>query len=118
MSLISIGIVGGHFRTARSLINSRNELEQTCCTKLRIVEITCTKESHYTTKRIKSKIANCSLVFLILSYGGHNINNIIWQLKRKASIPGDVVILPGSISTTGLIRKITAKIITLTNFIS
>ena len=66
MKPISIGIVGGHPYTAQSPIDSRNELEQTCRTKLRIVEITCARESRHNTKRIKSKIANCSLVYLIL----------------------------------------------------
>jgi hypothetical protein len=77
------------------------------------VEIPCSREGRHNTKRIKSKIVNCSLIFLILRYGGHDINNIVWQLKRKASITGDIVILPGSISKTGLIRAIEARIITL-----
>ncbi len=113
MNTLSIGIIGGHPDTARSVVNSRTELEQTCGTKLRIVDIPCSREGRHNTKRIKSKIVDCQLIFLIVRYGGHDLNNIVWQLKRKATIMGNIIILPGSISKTGVMKAIEARVLNL-----
>lgn len=107
---LSIGIIGGHPDTARHALQALPELEQSCGTKLRIVEVPCSRETCCNIKRLKSKIIGCQLIFLIIRYGGHDIPNIVRQLKRKESIEGQIIPISHSIGRTGLIRILQSNI--------
>jgi hypothetical protein len=107
---LSIGIIGGHPDTARHATNALRELEQSCGIKLRLVKISCSRERSCNAKRIKDKIVDCQLIFLFICYSGHDIPNIVRQLKRRESFEGRIIPISHSLGRTGLIRMLRRNI--------
>jgi hypothetical protein len=114
-NILSIAIVGGHPDTSRNVSESSNlkQLEQTCKKQIQIVRLPGSRNSSSKTREIKSKILNCQLIFLILRYGGHDLSNIVLNLKRKGRIKGEVITLAYSIGRTGLLEEIKNQILSL-----
>lgn len=99
LSSLRLALVGGHGQTRREVIRELRSKYQLNYT----VEIEPSSVERISTSSIQSKIAGCNLIAVVTGYIGHDLSNIISQLKYK--IKGEVCWI-NCRGKTGMVREI------------
>ncbi|MEB3311645.1 MAG: hypothetical protein VKJ02_15585 [Snowella sp.] len=101
LSSISLALVGGHSTTRRAVIQ---ELKENYALQSAI-EVPPSSEAYINQNTVQEKIQNSDLIAVITGYIGHDLTNIISDLKRNHALKGEVLFL-NCRGKSGIIRSI------------
>jgi len=104
LASIRLALVGGHQATRREVIRElcENYGLQNC------VEVPPSSEAYISRSEVQTKISNCNLITVITGYMGHDLSQIISDLKKDGSLTGDVFFLACR-GKSGVVRGILNK---------
>ena len=89
LSLIVLGLVGGHPATRRSVIQ-----ELTAHYGLKHwVTIPPLREASIRKSKLKKKLSRCNVIVIIADYMSHPLTHAIYRLQASGALKGDVVLL-------------------------
>ncbi|HEY9815479.1 MAG TPA: hypothetical protein V6D20_06715 [Candidatus Obscuribacterales bacterium] len=89
LSLIVLGLVGGHPTTRRSVIK-----ELTTHYGLKHwVTIPPLREASIRKSKLKKKLSRCNVIVIIADYMSHPLTHAIYRLQASGALKGDVVLL-------------------------
>lgn len=89
LSLIVLGLVGGHPATRRSVIN-----ELTTHYGLKHwVTIPPLREASIRKGKLKKKLSRCDLIVIIADYMSHPLSHAIYNLQTSGALKGEIVLL-------------------------
>ncbi len=89
LSLIVLGLVGGHPATRRSVIK-----ELTTHYGLKHwVTIPPLREASIRKSKLKKKLSRCNVIVIIADYMSHPLTHAIYRLQASGALKGDVVLL-------------------------
>ncbi|GAA6623072.1 hypothetical protein NUACC26_088970 [Scytonema sp. NUACC26] len=102
---VHLALVGGHQATRREVIR---ELSENYGLK-KYVEIGSSRETYINRSNIQAKISNCNLIAVITGYMGHDLSQIVSDLKKDGVLTGDVFFLACR-GKSGIVRSILKKV--------
>jgi hypothetical protein len=105
LTSIRLALVGGHQATRREVIRELCEnygLQN-------YVEVAPSSEAYISRSEVQAKISNCNLITVITGYMGHDLSQIISDLKKDGSLTGDVFFLACR-GKSGVVRGILNKV--------
>ncbi|BAZ19267.1 hypothetical protein NIES4073_01370 (plasmid) [Kalymmatonema gypsitolerans NIES-4073] len=105
LASIHLALVGGHQATRREIIRElcENYGLQNC------VEVAPSSEAYINRSNVQAQISNCNLIAVITGYMGHDLSQIISDLKKDGALTGDVFFLACR-GKTGVVRAILNKV--------
>ncbi len=112
MASIRLALVGGHQATRREVIRELCEnygLQN-------YVEVVPSSEAYISRSEVQAKISNCNLITVITGYMGHDLSQIISDLKKDGSLTGDVFFLACR-GKSGVVREILNKVMKILPFL-
>lgn len=101
LSSLRLALVGGHVATRREVIRELNEsysLEDT-------VEVAPSSETYIDRSSVQTKISDRDLIAVITGYMGHDLSQIVSNLKKNGALVGEVLLLPCR-GKSGVVREI------------
>lgn len=101
LSSISLALVGGHTTTRRAVIQ---ELEENYALQ-NAIEVSPSSEAYINRNTVQEKIQNYDLIAVITGYIGHDLTNIVSDLKRNQALKGELLFL-NCRGKSGIIRSI------------
>jgi hypothetical protein len=112
LASIRLALVGGHQATRREVIRELCEnygLQN-------YVEVVPSSEAYISRSEVQAKISNCNLITVITGYMGHDLSQIISDLKKDGSLTGDVFFLACR-GKSGVVREILNKVMKILPFL-
>ncbi len=105
LASIHLALVGGHQATRREVIRElcENYGLQNC------VEVAPSSEAYISRSNVQSQISNCNLIAIITGYMGHDLSQIVSDLKKDGTLTGDVFFLACR-GKSGVVRAILNKV--------
>lgn len=101
LSSLRLALVGGHEATRREVIR---ELKQGYSLK-DTVEIAPSSEAYVDRSSVQAKISDCDLIAVITGYMGHDLSQIVSNMKKDGALVGEVLLLPCR-GKSGIVRNI------------
>lgn len=104
LASIRLALVGGHQATRREVIRElcENYGLQNC------VEVAPSSEVYISRSNVQAQISNCNLIAVITGYMGHDLSQIVSDLKKDGTLTGDVFFLACR-GKSGVVRAILNK---------
>lgn len=103
LSGLRLALVGGHPDTRREVIRELSE-------NYRLqdyVEVAPSSEAYLSRSSVRAKIGNCDLIVVITGYMGHDLSQIVSELKRDGALNGQVLLLGRQVKAkSGVVREI------------
>ncbi|MHC0066867.1 hypothetical protein ACWATR_28795 [Nostoc sp. UIC 10890] len=105
LASIRLALVGGHQATRREVIRElcENYGLQNC------VEVAPSSEVYISRSNVQAQISNCNLIAVITGYMGHDLSQIVSDLKKDGTLTGDVFFLACR-GKSGVVRAILNKV--------
>ncbi len=105
LASIHLALVGGHQATRREVIRElcENYGLQNC------VEIAPSSEAYISRSNVQAQISNCNLIAVITGYMGHDLSQIVSDLKKDGILTGDVFFIPCR-GKSGVVRAIVNRV--------
>lgn len=105
LASINLALVGGHQATRREVIRElcENYGLKNC------VEIAPSSEAYISRSNVQAQISNCNLIAIITGYMGHDLSQIVSDLKKDGTLTGDVFFLACR-GKSGVVRAILNKV--------
>lgn len=101
LSVIYLGLVGGHPATRREVIQELSNQYQL----QNWVEIPPLKEARIRKTKLKRKLSRCNLIVIIADYMSHPLTHAVFALKAAKAITEEVFLL-NCHGKTGVVREI------------
>lgn len=101
LSLMKLGIVGGHDATRREVIKELSE----CYQLKHWVEVPPTWEKSLSQRVLKAKLEHCDLIVIVTGYMNHSLTQAVCGLKESGGLSGKVVLLNFR-GKSGIVREI------------
>jgi len=101
LSVIYLGLVGGHPATRREVIHELSTQYQL----QNWVEIPPLKEARIRKPKLKRKLSQCNLIVIIADYMSHPLTHAVFALKAAKAITEEVFLL-NCHGKTGVVREI------------
>ncbi|MEH2026852.1 hypothetical protein [Nostoc sp.] len=105
LASIHLALVGGHQATRREVIRELCEnygLQN-------FVEVAPSSEAYISRSNVQAQISNCNLIAVITGYMGHDLSQIVSDLKKDGALTGDVLFLACR-GKSGVVRAILNKV--------
>jgi hypothetical protein len=105
LASINLALVGGHQATRREVIRElcENYGLKNC------VEVAPSSEAYISRSNVQAQISNCNLIAIITGYMGHDLSQIVSDLKKDGTLTGDVFFLACR-GKSGVVRAILNKV--------
>lgn len=105
LASIRLALVGGHQATRREVIRElcENYGLPNC------VEVAPSSEVYISRSNVQAQISNCNLIAVITGYMGHDLSQIVSDLKKDGALTGDVFFLACR-GKSGVVRAILNKV--------
>lgn len=105
LASIRLALVGGHQATRREAIRElcENYGLPNC------VEVAPSSEAYISRSNVQAQISNCNLIAVITGYMGHDLSQIVSDLKKDGALTGDVFFLACR-GKSGVVRAILNKV--------
>ncbi len=105
LASIRLALVGGHQATRREVIRElcENYGLPNC------VEVAPSSEAYISRSNVQAQISNCNLIAVITGYMGHDLSQIVSDLKKDGALTGDVFFLACR-GKSGVVRAIINKV--------
>ncbi len=105
LASIRLALVGGHQATRREVIRElcENYGLPNC------VEVAPSSEAYISRSNVQAQISNCNLIAVITGYMGHDLSQIVSDLKKDGALTGDVFFLACR-GKSGVVRAILNKL--------
>jgi hypothetical protein len=101
LSSLNLALVGGHASTRKEVIR---ELQERYCLK-DATEVAPSNEASVNRANVQTKIGNCDLIAMITGYMGHDLSQIVSELKKNGALTGEVLPLSCR-GKSGVVREI------------
>ncbi|MBD2665157.1 hypothetical protein B6N60_04604 [Richelia sinica FACHB-800] len=105
LASIRLALVGGHQATRREIIRELCEnygLQN-------YIEVAPSSEAYISRSNVQAQISNCNLIAVITGYMGHDLSQIISDLKKDGALTGEVFFLACR-GKSGVVRAILNKV--------
>lgn len=105
LATIRLALVGGHQTTRREVIRELCEnygLQN-------YIEVAPSSEAYISRSNVQAQISNCNLIAVITGYMGHDLSQIVSDLKKDGTLTGDVFFLACR-GKSGVIRAILNRV--------
>jgi hypothetical protein len=101
LASIHLALVGGHQATRREVIRElcENYGLQNC------VEVAPSSEAYISRSNVQAQISNCNFIAVITGYMGHDLSQIVSDLKKDGTLSGNVFFLACR-GKSGVVRAI------------
>ncbi|WP_214662843.1 hypothetical protein [Amazonocrinis nigriterrae] len=105
LASINLALVGGHQATRREVIRElcENYGLKNC------VEVAPSSEAYISRSNVQAQISNCNLIAVITGYMGHDLSQIVSDLKKDGTLTGNVFFLACR-GKSGVVRAILNKV--------